>query len=39
MIDLAKLIMKELKLKENIEWFGDNPDDRSYFVSFEKINV
>ena len=37
MIDLAKLIMKELKLKENIEWFGDNPDDRSYFVSFEKI--
>jgi nucleoside-diphosphate-sugar epimerase len=36
-IDLAKLIMKELKVKENIEWFGDNPDDRSYFVSYDKI--
>lgn len=34
---LANLIFKNLKIKKNIEWYGKS-DDRSYYVSFKKLN-
>ena len=35
--NLAKLIMKVMNVNENIERFGKHPDDRSYYVSYDKI--
>jgi len=35
--NLAKNIFRVLKIKENIQWYGKS-DDRSYFVSFNKIS-
>ena len=37
LLNLAKKIFKTLKVHENIKWYGTS-DDRSYFVSFDKIN-
>ncbi len=37
-LNLAKKIFKILNVKENISWYGTT-DDRSYFVSFNKVNA
>ena len=37
LLNLAKKIFKKIKVNENIKWYGTS-DDRSYFVSFDKIN-
>lgn len=37
LLNLAKKIFKVLGIKENIVWYGKS-DDRSYFVSFNKIS-
>lgn len=37
LLNLAKKIFKVLGIKENIRWYGKS-DDRSYFVSFNKIS-
>ncbi len=37
LLNLAKKIFKVLRIKENIVWYGKS-DDRSYFVSFNKIS-
>ena len=34
---LSCKIFKVLKIKKNIEWYGES-DDRSYYVSFKKLN-